>query len=96
MQFPDDSVVGEKLIVLSLDSENNLFVADGGNNRIRKITSSGEVSTIAGAGTGVSVSADGPGNTAYFAWPWGIELDSKGSLIVSEFASGRVRKITME
>ena len=79
---------------LALDSEGNLFVADTGNNRIRKITPAGLVSTVAGDGTAGYV--DGPGTQAQFDGPIGLAVDTKGNIYVADTYNDRVRKITSD
>ena len=77
---------------LSADSNGNLFVADSGNNRIRKITSSGLVSTFAGSGVGGS--SDGQGVLATFSSPSAIAIDLNGNLFVADSNNHKIRKIT--
>jgi sugar lactone lactonase YvrE len=78
---------------VAVDSSRNLYVTDGLNNTIRKITSAGVVTTVAGtAGTfGVR---DGLGEMARFDGPGGIAVDSSGNLYVSDTYGARIRKIT--
>lgn len=75
----------------TVDSAGNVFVADGGNHVIRKITSNGMVSTVAGL-SGAWGNADGVGELARFHRPEGIAVDGEGNLYVSD--SFTVRKIT--
>jgi sugar lactone lactonase YvrE len=76
------------------DGSGNLFVADGGNNRIRKIDlSTGEVSTIAGSGVGTF--ADGIGSAAAFHAPYGITGDASGNLYVTDHLAHRIRKVVI-
>ena len=75
-----------------IDNSGNLFVADSGNHRIRKITPTGDVSTI--AGTGVPGFMDGPSITAQFNSPKGIVIDTSGNLYIADSGNSRVRKIT--
>jgi sugar lactone lactonase YvrE len=70
----------------------DVFVADRLNNRIRKITSAGVVSTF--AGTGVPGFADGNGAVAMFEKPTGLAIDSGGNLYVADESNHRIRKIT--
>ncbi|MGA2082747.1 MAG: NHL repeat-containing protein [Holophaga sp.] len=75
-----------------IDSSGNLFVADSGNNNIRRITPSGVVSTV--AGTGVRGCDDGPGIVATFFNPAGLALDGAGNLYVADPLNEVIRKIT--
>lgn len=68
---------------LAVDSLGNIYVADTGNCVIRKITSAGVVSTIAGQAT-VSGYLDGPGNVALFNAPTGVVVDSSNNLYVTD------------
>ncbi len=77
----------------TVDSSGNLYVADYGNNTIRKITSSGVVTTIAGA-SGQAGSADGTGNAARFDHPISTSLDSSGNIYVADHVGHTIRKIT--
>lgn len=71
----------------------NLFVVDSGNHTIRKITSAGNVTTLAGV-AGVTGSADGLGSAAYFNNPTALAIDASGNLYVSDQAFSKVRKVT--
>jgi len=75
-----------------LDSEKNIFISEWNNDRIRKITPGGVVSTI--AGTGVSGLSNGNASAAQFRNPSGIALDDQGSLYVADLSNHQIRKIT--
>ena len=78
---------------ISVDAADNLFVADSGNETIRKITPAGMVSTLAGR-AGVQGSADGAGAAARFNLPVGIACDAAGNLYVADNSNNSIRKIT--
>jgi DNA-binding beta-propeller fold protein YncE len=77
---------------VAVDGIDNVIVADAGNNRIRKITPQGQVSTL--AGTGERGHRDGEGNAAQFDWPRGVAVDGGGNVIVADGGNHRIRKIT--
>jgi sugar lactone lactonase YvrE len=79
---------------LALDAKGNLFVADTGNNRIRKITPQGLVSTVAGEGTAGYI--DGPATQAQFDGPIGVAVDASGNVYVADAYNDRIRKITSD
>ena len=76
---------------ICIDSAGILYVADSGNNRIRRITTNGTVTTIAGSGT--AGFADGIGAAASFSGPNGICIDSAGILYVADTFNQRIRRI---
>lgn len=93
--FSDGNVVSAKFRFTTgvcRDIQGNLYVADEGNNRIRKITSDGVVTTL--AGSGLIGSTNGPGTSARFSAPHGLCIDASGNVYVAERVSNRIRKIT--
>jgi len=76
---------------LVVDSSYNVYVADTSNSILRKITSAGVVTTVAGQ-TGTYGSADGTGTGAQFYYPRGITIDSSGNLYVGDTWNYTVRK----
>jgi sugar lactone lactonase YvrE len=78
---------------VAVDGAGNVFVADTYNNTIRRITSSGVVTTLAGS-AGLSGSADGTGAAARFNWPQGVAVDRAGNVLVADFHNNAIRKIT--
>ncbi|MDC1142129.1 hypothetical protein OAU50_03485 [Planctomycetota bacterium] len=77
---------------VAADTSGNVYVADTGNNVIRKIAPGGVVSTLAGT-AGASGSADGTGAAARFASPFRISVDSSGNLYVADKDNHTIRKI---
>lgn len=79
---------------IAVDAAGNLFVADYGNNLIRKITTAGVVSTFAGSGTQGSINAKGV--LASFNQPKGIAVDASGNVYVADSGNNLIRKITAD
>ncbi|MCL2726620.1 MAG: NHL repeat-containing protein [Polyangiaceae bacterium] len=77
---------------LTLDTSGNIYVADFSNNRIRKVTPEGNVTTIAGTGQGRHT--DGLASSAAFSWPQGIVMNAVGTLYVTEEINNDIREIT--
>ena len=76
---------------LCVDAEGNVLVADRMNNRIRKITAEGEVSTLAGSGrAGMD---DGPATYASFNGPYGVNTGPDGAVYVADLNNHKIRKI---
>jgi serine/threonine protein kinase len=75
------------------DRAGNVYVADTGNNTIRKISPNGAVSTLAGI-AGTHGSADGTGREARFWAPFGVAVDGAGNVYVADTVNNTIRKIT--
>jgi sugar lactone lactonase YvrE len=76
---------------IAVDQAGYVYVADEGNNRIRKIDPNGTVSTLAGSSYGY---ADGNGTSALFSQPRGITVDSTGYVYVADTFSHRIRQVS--
>ena len=77
---------------VAVDSAGNVYVADKDNHLIRKITSAGVVSTL--AGSGIAGSTDGTGINASFNGPWSLATDSTGNIFVTDTNNQTIRRIT--
>jgi hypothetical protein len=77
---------------LALDPSGNVYVADTGNDTIRRITPGGLVSTVAGT-AGAAGSTDGSGAAARFDAPAAVVVDSSGNIIVADYYNNTIRKI---
>jgi len=79
---------------LAIANDGTIYVAESQGNRIRKISTSGMVSTV--AGTGEKGFKDGPADEAMFDSPVGLVINENGNLLVSDLLNNRIRKIIFE
>ncbi|HVN06955.1 MAG TPA: hypothetical protein VMT86_21200 [Bryobacteraceae bacterium] len=79
---------------LALDSAGNLYIADFGNNRVRRIGADGNILTVAGNGQSGSAGDNGPATSAMLNGPRNVALDGAGNLYISEFNGHRVRRVS--
>ncbi|HZM01402.1 MAG TPA: serine/threonine-protein kinase, partial [Candidatus Saccharimonadales bacterium] len=80
---------------IAIDRDGNLYVADTGNNTIRKVTPDGLVTTIAGL-AGTRGSFDGVGRAARLWVPFSLAIDGKKNIYVAELGNNDIREITPE
>jgi len=78
---------------VAVDAAGNVYVADAGNETIRRITPAGAVSTLAGL-AGSSGSTDGTGGAARFKNPHGVAVDAAGNVYVGDKQNYTIRRIT--
>jgi sugar lactone lactonase YvrE len=81
---------------LVLDSQGDLYVADSGNNRVRKVAPDGSISTVAGNGTAGFSGDGGPATAAQLAVPSGLALDANGNLYIADRLNNRIRKVSRD
>jgi sugar lactone lactonase YvrE len=76
---------------VTVDGAGNLFIADYGNNRIRRVdASTSKISTVAGGGTGGD---GGLATNAILAGPWGVSTNAAGDVFLSDQGAARVRRV---
>lgn len=78
---------------LQVDAAGNVYVADRGNHTVRRITPSGDVTTVAGTAL-ASGPFDGTGSAARFASPSGLAIDATGTLVVADTLNHAIRRVT--
>jgi len=90
---PADSASLATPISVAVDATGNIYIADAGNNVIRKVDPAGIISTFAGNGTG-GYSGDGAAATdAELYEPWGVAVDDGGNVYISDAGNNVIRKV---
>jgi len=80
---------------VALDSAGNIFIADSGNHRIRKVDAvTGIISTVAGTGIPGSTGPGGPATSASLQEPQGLAVDVTGNLLVADTSNNRMLKVS--
>ncbi|HTR38056.1 MAG TPA: hypothetical protein VMH80_19240 [Bryobacteraceae bacterium] len=78
---------------VAVDSAGNVYFSDTSNNRIRKIDTSGMITTVAGNGGVGSTGDGGPATAATLSAPWGVAVDGAGNLYIADWLSHKIRKV---
>jgi len=78
---------------VAVDSGGNLYIADVGNDRIRKV-SNGVITTVAGTGATGFSGDDGPATSAHLDEPWGVAVDATGNLYIADTDNSCIRKVS--
>ena len=78
---------------VAVDASGNIYVADSGNHAIRKISTNGTVTTLAGA-MGAAGNTNATGSSARFRSPQGIAVDGNGTVYVADTGNQVIRRIT--
>ncbi len=82
-----------KPMSVKVDKLNNVYICDYGNNRIRKVTPAGIITTIAGTGAVGSAGDGGPATAAQFSFPNDVFTDTLGNIFIADQGNSRIRKI---
>ena len=79
---------------VALDAAGNLFISDTGNHRVRKVSVSGIITTVAGNGTQGFSGDGGPAISASISTVIGVAVDAAGNLLIADSGNGRIRKVS--
>jgi len=78
---------------IALDGAGNVYIADGNNQRIRKVNASGVITTIAGNGTSGFSGDGGAATAARLNYPSGVAVDAAGNIYIADASNQRIRKV---
>ncbi|MBI6546423.1 MAG: SMP-30/gluconolactonase/LRE family protein, partial [Cyanobacteria bacterium NC_groundwater_1444_Ag_S-0.65um_54_12] len=78
---------------VAIDGAGNLYIADTGNHRVRKVASNGIITTVAGNGTAAFAGDNGPATGASLNNPRDVLLDASGNLYIADSGNNRIRKV---
>ena len=79
---------------LAVDSAGNLYIADLYDYRVRKVSPTGIITTVAGGSTNGVLGDGGPAASAYLSYPYDVAVDGAGNLYIADADAGRVRMVS--
>jgi uncharacterized protein (TIGR03437 family) len=80
---------------VAVDRQGNIYIADTGNGRIRKVDTIGTITTVAGRGNGTVLGDGGPALNAQLSTPSDVAVDQQGNIYIADFGNNAVRKVTV-
>jgi hypothetical protein len=78
---------------IAADGAGNVYIADEGDGRVRKVGPDGTISTFAGTGSAGFSGDSGPASSAQLSWPQAVVTDGAGNVYIADTGNGRVRKV---
>jgi len=79
---------------IAVDASGNLYIADAFYNRVRKVSTSGIITTVAGNGNQGHTGDGGPATVATLSGPTAVAVDATGDLFIVEYAGSLIRKVS--
>ena len=80
-------------VALAVDPSGNVFFGEDASAKIRRIDTSGTITTMAGTGTRGYTGDAGPATCAHIGWPYGLAADGSGNIYFADYSSNRIRKV---
>lgn len=80
---------------VAVDASGDIFIADFDNHRVRKVSTSGVITTVAGNGTSGYSGDGGQATAAELAYPWGLTVDGCGDLYIADYRDNAVREVNL-
>jgi uncharacterized protein (TIGR03437 family) len=80
---------------ITVDSAGSVYFSDASTATVKKVTSNGTISTVAGNGHSGFSGDGGPATSASLGEPWGLALDSSGALYIADVLNNRIRKVLL-
>ena len=81
---------------VAADNQGNVYIAETGGHRIRKLAPSGVITTVAGTGIAGFSGDGGPATQAQLAFPYGLAADTLGNLYIADLGNARVRRVSSD
>ncbi len=78
---------------VAADGAGNVYIADWGNNRVRRVDADGNISTLAGTGTRGSGGDGGPATAAQLSSPYDVAVDGAGNVYIADAFNYRIRRV---
>ncbi len=78
---------------LAVDGAGNVYIADSGNHRIRRVNGAGNITTVAGTGATGSSGDGGPATAAQLGYPTGVAVDGAGNVYIADYGNHRIRRV---
>ncbi len=83
----------KSLCSVAFDASGNMYIADRGNHVIRKVDTSGIITTVAGTGSAGYSGDNGPATEAQLYYPWNVAFDASGNMYIADWYNDVIRKV---